>query len=190
MRHFQMAKKVWLQFYIVSTNSRRTFMSLNLNDYLQIISAHVLPTFCIVGQNLMLTVLNSTLWRRMAQKVIEGVMSHVKSYAAYHMHEKSRLLKFRSLVSLRWLTFSIIKTEMGQKSWKTRDRDFEPFWNWAISISHAYDFTWDMSPSMTFFQPSHHTVWSIPPVKLKKSRTVFWELNHKNLLWTFAWAFQ
>ena len=40
---------------------------------------------------------------------------------------------------------------MSHLSKKTRDRDFEPFWNWAISISHAYDFTWDMSPSMTFW---------------------------------------
>ena len=38
---------------------------------------------------------------------------------------------------------------------KTRDRDSESFSNWAISISHAYDFTWDMSPSMTF--------WAISP---------------------------
>ena len=45
--------------------------------------------------------------------------------------------------------------KVSHLSKKTRDRDFEPFWNWAISISHAYDFTWDMSPSMTF--------WAISP---------------------------
>jgi len=49
----------------------------------------------------------------------------------------------------------VIEWDMSQvKSYhmtqKTRDRDFEPFWIWAISIFHAYDFTWDMSHSITF----------------------------------------
>ena len=37
---------------------------------------------------------------------------------------------------------------------KTRERYSKPFSSWAISISHAYDFNWDMSPSMTFWDGS------------------------------------
>ena len=84
----------------------------------------------------------------MAQKVVEWEMSHVKSYAAYDMHEKSRWLNFKMAQNLghvfllRWLNFSIIKTEIAQKS----DRDFEPsrfLMHIICSIAYAaYDFMW------------------------------------------------
>ena len=51
--------------------------------------------------------------------------------------------------------------KISHLSKKTRDRDFEPFWNWAISISHAYDFTWDMSPSVTFSAISRYFPYKI-----------------------------
>ena len=186
MRHFQMAKKVWLQFYIVSTNSRTTFMSLNLNDYLQIISAHVLPTFCIVGQNLLLTVLSSTLWRKMPQKVIEGDMSHVKSYSAYDMHEKSRWLKISIMCFTEMAHFFNHKNRDGSKKVKGH----------VIEILSHLDFSciWLHVRHVSFDDFLSHL--TIPPVKLKnhsqwyQTRAVFWELNHTNPLWTFAWAFQ
>ena len=56
----------------------------------------------------------------------------------------------------KWIAnVSEVRAKVSHLSKKTRDRDFEPLWKWAISISHAYDFTWDMSPSITF--------WAISP---------------------------
>jgi len=79
---------------------------------------------------------------------------------------------------LRWLTFSIIRIEIaknGSSQKKTRDRNFEPFWNWAISISHACDFTWNMSHSMTFWAISPN-----PPYQKSMLIDKFWVWNKKN----------
>ena len=54
----QMAKKVWLLSYTESTNSRKIFTSLNLNDYVEITFDHVHLTFCNVSKNLSITVQN------------------------------------------------------------------------------------------------------------------------------------
>ena len=80
---------------------------------------------------------------------------------------------------LRWLIFSILKFWDGSKfekkmnsSYRTfrilshlkneaRDRDFDPFRNWSISKSHAYDFTWNMPASMTFWAISNYPLYFV-----------------------------
>ena len=73
---------------------------------------------------------------------------------------KFEAFRFSNSCSFRILShLDYFSTEkVSHLSRKTRDRDSEPFSNWAISISHAYHFTWDMSPSMTF--------WAISPFPL------------------------
>ena len=85
-----------------------------------------------------------------------------------HMHEKSRWLNFKMAQILDHVPFCWDGSLFGpRKIEMTRDRDFERFWNWAISISHAYDFTWDMSPSMTFWAISPYPSYlDLSPFKL------------------------
>ena len=69
-----------------------------------------------------------------------------------------RWLKIRSMQYLEYIFFSNFEPSRSLRSEKvnhlwvlTRDRQFEPTRSWAISNSHAYDFTWNIPPSMTFW---------------------------------------
>jgi len=99
-----------------------------------------------------------------------------------HMHEKSRWLNFKMAQNLKitcfywddslfWAISLFMIEKMNHLSKKTRDRDFEPFWNWAISISHAYDFTRNMSRSMTFWAISPYPLYRV--LFMSKSRLRF-----------------
>ena len=83
--------------------------------------------------------------------------------------KKPRWLKIRSIQFPEFNFFRIL----SHLSKKTRDRYFQPFWNWAISNSHAYDFTWEMSPAMTFWAISPYPCTSKRPWPRANS-TIFW----------------
>ena len=54
------------------------------------------------------------------------------------------------------------------QNWRFRLKNepyFEPFWSWAIPISHTYEFTWDVSPSMTFWAISRWDFHHIPRMR-------------------------
>ena len=122
------------------------------------------------------------------KKVIEGDMSHVKSYhmthiisyESYHMSHItwvicmrnrdgsiSKWLKISIMCfywdgSLFWVILVFMIEKFSHLSKKTRDRDFEPFWNWAISNRDSR-FLMHMTSRETWllrwlFEPSHHTI--------------------------------
>ena len=106
-----------------------------------------------------------------------------------YMHEKSRWLNFNMAQNLDHVSFCLDGSLFEQSrffsaqkvshlSKKTRDRDFEPFWNWAISISHAYNFTWNMSPSMTFWAISpYHPYFEWKSAFCEKSSHFWWKIH-------------
>ena len=100
----------------------------------------------------------------MAQKVIEWDMYHVKSYAwEIEMAQFQNGSKSRSRVFLlRWLTF------------------------WATSISHAYDFTWDMSASMTFCAIDQQFQFISCNLYERWSEIGFREMSQMFAFWMFA----
>ena len=95
--------------------------------------------------------MDHTVWWDGWKKVIEGDMSHVKSYAwEIEMAQFQNGSKSRSRVFQLFWPISVFIIEKVSHLSETSDRNFSNL-DFSCIWYAAYDFTWDMTPSMTFW---------------------------------------